>query len=72
MLVVWWSRWMLIPRLRREAMTRGPLPVRIWEASSPKVTSRTQCTRFSMCQWPRSQVASSRAVVCSAVRLVMA
>jgi hypothetical protein len=28
----------LMARLRREAMMRGPLPVRIWERSSSKVT----------------------------------
>ena len=50
-------RTMLMARLRREAMTRGPLPVRTWERSSSKVTSRTQCRRFSMHQWPRIQAA---------------
>jgi hypothetical protein len=34
-------------RLRRLAITRGRLPVRAVEASSPKVMSRTQCSRFS-------------------------
>jgi hypothetical protein len=28
-------------RLRRQAMTCGPVPDRTWEASSAKVTSRT-------------------------------
>jgi hypothetical protein len=32
-----------IARFRRHAMTCGPVPVRTWEASSAKVTSRTQC-----------------------------
>ena len=32
--------------LRRPAMTRGALPVRTWERSSSKVTSRTQWRRL--------------------------
>jgi hypothetical protein len=43
----------LIARLRMLAMMRGPAPVAICEASSPMVTSRTQCSLFSTCQWPR-------------------
>ena len=38
--------------LRRVAMTRGALPVRTWERSSSKETSRTQWRRFSMPQCP--------------------
>jgi hypothetical protein len=38
-------------------MTRGALPVRTWERSSSKATSRTQCSRFSTSQWPCTQVA---------------
>ena len=72
MLVAPARRRRLMARLRRVAMTRGPLPVRIWERSSSKVTSRTQCRRFSMHQWPRIQVASWASVVCAADRLVMA
>jgi hypothetical protein len=49
---------MLMTRLRREAMTWGPAPVRTWEWSSAKVTSRTQCRLFSICLWPRIQAAS--------------
>lgn len=30
------------------AITQGPVPVRIWEASSPQVTSLTQCSAFSI------------------------
>ena len=41
----------LMARLRRLAMTAGPFPVRIWEWSSTKVTSRIQCSLFSMDQW---------------------
>src|SRR4029450_673510 len=34
-------------RLRRQAMTLGPVPVRTWEASSAKVVSRRWCRPFS-------------------------
>ncbi len=47
-------RQVLVARLRRVAMARGPLPVRICERSSSKVTSRTQWRRFSMPQCPRA------------------
>jgi hypothetical protein len=40
-------------RLRRQATTCGPLPVRSCEASSAKVTSRTQCRPFSIAQQRR-------------------
>jgi hypothetical protein len=36
----------------------GPVPVRAWERSSPKVTSRTQCSWFSIFQCPRIHAAS--------------
>ena len=39
-------------RLRRLAMTRVPFRVRIWEESSPRVTSPTQCRLSSMDQCP--------------------
>jgi hypothetical protein len=58
MLAVWVRRKMVIARLRRLAMTRGPLPVRTWDRSSPNVTSRTHWSRSSMDQWPRSASAS--------------
>ena len=45
-------------RLRRQAMTCGPVPARSWEASSAKVTSRTQCRPFSIAQCPRMRSAS--------------
>jgi hypothetical protein len=38
---------------RRQAMTCGAVPVRIWEASSAKVVSRTWCTPFSIAQCQR-------------------
>ena len=40
-------------------MTCGLLPTWTWDKSSVKVTSRTQCRPFSICQWPRIQAASS-------------
>jgi hypothetical protein len=70
MLLVAARRRTLMARLRREAMTWGPLLVRTWERSSSKVTSRCQCRQVSTHQWPQIQVASSAAVVCPAGRLV--
>ena len=58
MLVVPASRRMVITRLRRLAMMRGPLAVRTWERSSSKSVSRTQWSRSSMPQWPRMMAAS--------------
>lgn len=43
--------------LRKVAMIRGVWPVRTWERSSSKETSRTQCSLFSMAQWPWTQAA---------------
>ncbi len=65
------SRSALIARLRRVAMTRGALPVRICERSSSKVTSLTQWTRFSMPQWPRTSSPSYSGLARSGSRLVM-
>lgn len=39
-----------IARLRSDAMTWAPEPLRMRQRSSSKVTSRTQCKRFSMDQ----------------------
>ena len=39
--VPWKSRMRLMARLRRAAMTFGPLPVRSWWRSSSKTTSQT-------------------------------
>jgi len=52
-------------------MTWGPVPVRAVERSSPKVTSRTQCSWFSICQWPRIHAASwaDRAWAAGSLRL---
>ena len=43
----------LMATLRKAAITWGMLPARTVERSSSKVTSRTQCSLFSMCQSPR-------------------
>jgi hypothetical protein len=59
-------------RLRRLAVTRRRLPLRAWEASSLKVTSRTQCSRFSILQCPRSQPASCAGLAAPRARLVTA
>jgi hypothetical protein len=50
----------------------GPFPVRTWQWSSSKVTSRTQRRRFSTHQWPRIQATSRALVPCAAVSLVTA
>ncbi len=44
-------------RLRSEAMTWGAFPVLTRDLSSWYVTSRTQWSLFSMCQWLRTQAA---------------
>ena len=54
------GRWRLTAVLRRVAMTAGPLPVRIWDRSSPKVTSRIQCST-SIRQCPRIASATTPA-----------
>jgi hypothetical protein len=54
-MLVWpFMRWWLRARLRRVAMTAGPLPVCMWEWSSVKVTSRIQWTLLSDrgCRFP--------------------
>src|SRR5262249_52404963 len=45
--------------LRTPARTSGAAPVRARHASSPRLSSRTQCSRFSICQCPRA-IASNR------------
>ena len=60
MLVAPARRSRLIAVLRRVAMTWGPWPVRIWDLSSSKVTSRTQWRRFSIPRWPWTQAARTR------------
>src|SRR4051795_12835910 len=54
------SRAMLVAVLRSAAMSWGPAPTRIREASSRWVTSRTWWTLFSMAQCPCNQSARSR------------
>ena len=66
------SRARLIAVLRSAAMTCGPAPVRIDEWSSPRVTSRIQCSRFSMHQWDRIQAANSPGSACRWVSEVIA
>src|SRR3954464_12179100 len=67
-MLVWPARRaMLAAVLRNAAMSCGPAPSRILEASSPWVTSRTWWTLFSIAQCPCSQAASSRG---SAARVV--
>lgn len=52
----WWParRRVVGARFRSEAMTRGPLLVRVWLRFSSWVTSRTQWTEFSIVQCPRT------------------
>ena len=57
--VPWKSRMRLMARLRRVAMTCGPLRVRSWWRSSLKTTSRLQWSRFSIPQCPWIQVATA-------------
>jgi pimeloyl-ACP methyl ester carboxylesterase len=65
--------WLSTPmtRLCRQAMTLGPAPVRTWEVSSAKVTSRRWCSA-SIARCPRSRSASLAGLACSNERLVMA
>src|SRR5262245_22845828 len=58
--------------LRSPERTCGPSPVRTRQASSPRTTSFTQCSSFSIRQWPRASPSSRPAGACSAVRLVTA
>ena len=41
-----------------------------WLLSSPKVTSRTQCNRFSIAQWPRFSSSNCLADACWGGKLV--
>src|SRR4029453_1941006 len=56
--------------LRKAAITCGILPQRTWDRSSSKVTSRTQCDLFSMCQCPRTNASKRAASARSGARLV--
>ncbi len=58
-------------RLRRTAMAWAPAPLRTCERSSSKVTSLTQCKRFSIPQWPRLRARSLLGVAFVALRLVI-
>src|SRR5215207_5010969 len=59
-------------RLRRQAMTCGAVPVRTWEPSSAKVTSRIQCRPCSIAQWAHRRSASRAGLAWAKVRLVIA
>ena len=48
--------------LRNTAKLCGPCPFFTWHLSSPNETSRTQCRRFSMPQWPRQWAKQKRRV----------
>jgi hypothetical protein len=72
-MLVWPARRrMLMTRFLIAAMTWGPVPVRTWDRSSPRVTSRTQCSWFSIFQCPRIHSASWAGRACSAGSEVMA
>ena len=58
--------------LRKAARFCGPYPFSTWHLSSPKDTSRTQCSRFSMPQWPRQCSSRNAASACLRERLVTA
>jgi hypothetical protein len=58
-------------RLRRQAMTLGPAPLRTFKASSAKVVSRRWCSA-SIVQCPRSRSASRAGLANWNGRLVMA
>ncbi len=45
--------------LRQAARWAGARSARTWQASSPRVTSRTSCNPFSMCQWPRHRCSNA-------------
>ena len=64
-LVPWTSRMRLMARLRRAAMTCGPLWVCSSWRSSSKTVSRTQWRRFSIpqCHWIQAATASGWASV---------
>lgn len=66
------ARSALIARLRKVAIFSGPWPVRILEASSPKVVSRTKWSRFSMVHCDRASRPSLWGEACCEVRSVIA
>lgn len=62
----------LMAELRMAARNCGAPPRRMRLASSPKVSSRTQCRRFSMPQCPRHHWSNVEAPAESRGTLVMA
>ena len=71
MLVAPVSRRNPIVAFRIAAITWGPDFVRIRLASSPIVTSRTECERFSIDQWPRTHSSNRPAPASDRGTLVM-
>ena len=61
-----------VTRFRSAASSCGADPVRTWLWSSPKTTSLTQCSRFSIPQCPRHISSNRAASARSGGRLVMA
>ncbi len=60
-----------IAALRSTAKNSGAWPLWIGQLSSPKVTSRTQCRQFSICQCTRHRFSNSAASARWPSRLVM-
>jgi hypothetical protein len=57
--------------LRRAASACGADPLRTRQASSPSVTSRTPCSRFSIPQCPRDNSNSRSGPATAGARLVI-
>lgn len=70
-LVVPHRRNIVIARFLKVAMTRGAFPVRIWERSSRKVSSRNQCRPFSIPQCMRLTASRCWGEAFSGVELVI-
>ena len=58
-------------KLRQAARICGAVLERWRERSSPKVTSRTSCKPFSICQWPRIKASKRSGLAWAGVRVVM-
>jgi hypothetical protein len=56
----WLARRMLSAKRRNRARFSGPWSLRAGDWSSSMTTSRTQCRRFSTCQWARTTSRSAR------------
>ncbi len=53
-------------------MACGMAPVRIWLSGSRRITSRRQCSRFSISQWPCQSASRALGPACWGSRLVTA